>query len=57
MKKHKWLAIIAVILAAAVLVILHTVFLGSNEKFDFVPYIIGTGMALAIIWIRRSDNQ
>lgn len=57
MKKCKVAVIAVIVFVAVVLLILHTLLLGSNEKYDFIPYIIGSLTAFSIIGVVHYERE
>ncbi len=57
MKKRKAAVITAIIFVAVLLFALHTLLLGSNEKYDFIPYIICSLTAFSIIGVVNYERE
>ena len=57
MKKRKAAVIAVIVFLAVLLFALHTLLLGSNEKYDFIPYIIGSLTAFSIIGVVHYERE
>lgn len=57
MKKRKAAVIAVIIFVAVLLFALHTLLLGSNEQYDFIPYIIASLTAFSIIGVVNYERE
>ncbi len=56
-KKRKRIAYAVIIIVAIVLLALFILFLGRNEKYDFIPYVLGSCTVFAIYGVKHSGQK
>lgn len=55
--KHKKLAYVLIIIVAILIFLFHLFFLDGNEKFDFIPYTIGSFTVFAICFVKNAGKK
>ena len=55
--KHKKLAYALIIIVAILVFIFHLLFLNGIEKFDFIPYTIGSVTVLSIFFVKNAGKN
>ncbi len=56
-KKKKRILYAIIIFVAILLFIFFLLFFGNNEKYDFIPAIIGSGSVFAIYFVKHSKSK
>ena len=56
-KKKKKFFYAVIVLVAVLLFVLFALFLGNNEKYDFIPFVIGSGSVFAIYIVKYSGSK
>ncbi len=56
-KKRKIIIIAIIIIVALLLLFLHILFLGKNEKYDFVPFVLGSFSVFGIYIVKNIGNK
>ncbi len=56
-KKKKRVLYAVIIFAAIIIFVLYLIFLGYNERYDFIPFVIGSGAVLACYGVKFYGNK
>ncbi len=55
--KHKKLAYVLIIVVAILVFLFHLFFLDGNEKFDFIPYLVGSFTVFSIYFVKNAGKK
>ena len=56
-KKRKCIAYAVIIIVSVILLALFIPILGRNEKYDFIPYVLGSCTVFAIYGVKHSGQK